>query len=554
MSELTQLLISSLIKQKMQEPQLQREREERAAELARQREFGLLQSAVENGANESQVWKLQSLTPNIPPNEFEGFATLAGIRAKKAKEAEQVSQLTDPQQLAQLGVRAAPTAGPRGELVQPDPATSTVGTDLAQRIAGLNQAGRPDLIPSLMARIGGAREASTLDTREKLAGEQRAEATGIRAERRAEATNIRSEGRTDFRSQRNQLESAEAQYIAYAKSGIVNGDTSIEASAERLRRAGMPDAVARSSAYRAEQIARGMLPDILEKRGSVEGKSARQQNFETRKQILLDEFPHLANDPKLDHYANAIENQQGLRDPYSSSVDGTFVFIPTQGEKDHGRVVAQREALIDVKEGIDLLQNSYDAAVEARNDPARRGEFTGGPMQTDTLFDVLAKFGEGPGEIANLRTAAIRYAFAEAKSTQGAKASDIDFAKNMLYVPATNEVGTELGAAKMRQLHQVLTARVNAPYSPETRRKLTAVNQKYRGATASLNAVAAAAAEEIEKTGAISAPTQKRLDAEIAKFQRSPVAAAMRRDLAEAGITSEHAGEGASGAEIGDKF
>jgi hypothetical protein len=297
-----------------------------------------------------------------------------------------------------------------------------------------------------------------------------------------------------------------------------------------------------------------MLPEILEKRGSVEGKSLRQQGFETRKQILIDEFPHLVNDPKLDHYANAIEDQQGIVDPYSSSVDGTFVFIPMQGKKDYDRVVAQREALIDVREGIDLLQQSYDAAVEARNDPARRGEFTGGPMQTDTLFDVLAKFGEGPGEIANLRTAAIRYAFAEAKSTQGAKASDIDFAKNMLYVPATNEVGTELGTAKMRQLHQVLTARVNAPYSAETRKKIATVNQKYRGATAPLNAVAAKAAAEIEDKGVISAETQKRLDAEIAKFQRSPVANAMRRDLAEIGITSEHAGEGASGAEIGDKF
>ncbi len=558
MSELTKLLISSLIKQRMEEPARLREEEARRAEIQDNRRYnegqrelerkiaseeGLLQGIVEGGGDPSKMHGMfQSLSPGL----VSSWAEFSKFNKKRKAEAEAL----DPQGLAALGAVGAPVADAGGRLVPPPQASQEAfQAGLQQRAGALQE--DPEAITRLVQMVEQSRSAQESNV-----------ATGLSQERRVEAVGRRVVGAADFKNQRDLMESAEANYIAYVNSGAIQGDVSVAASAERLKRAGMPDGVATSGAMRAQQVALGLEPKILEARASTAGLSDRQRDVDTRKELLKNQFGDVFSQKDLNLYANAIESQQGYMDPYSTYLmnqdrGGAPNFIPANTPKETNRAVAKREGLVDQDQSFLLLNQEYNAAEAARADPNRRGEFTGGAMQTEKFFDFLGFFGAGPGEIINLRTASIRYAFAAAKATQGARASDIDFAKNMLYVPVPNEVGTELGRAKMRQLKQVLELDAQAPFSRDIQEKLKKAQNAsgYREASAALNAVANKAAEEQEATGSVSNATQKRLGEEILKFQNSTGADAMKRALVEQGLIMEHEGPASEAAEaVGGKF
>ena len=174
MSELTR----QILLQNMRQDEGDRER-------AIQSEMALLQQAAELGRSKD-VRALSPFLKNLSPSMVDAWATAADLNTKMKAEREAIGEVTNPEDLKNLGKTVAPMPGPQGRLVSPPAdAMGALSAELNRRTSQLSETGRMDLYPGMMSQVNLGALGTGQAAREVLADEQRAEGRAIRTERRA---------------------------------------------------------------------------------------------------------------------------------------------------------------------------------------------------------------------------------------------------------------------------------------------------------------------------------------------------------------------------------
>lgn len=389
-------LITSLINQRFQEQTLERERQLREIERKKASEMALWQTAVEGDGN---LEKLAPLLSTIDSSLIGAGKEIQKMRKKAAEEKEQLSSLTAPTRLAQLGEIGAARPGPSGRMVAGNEAEYQGGLQaLGRQLGPLD----PIALTNAVQQIESARVLREQAGREQLASESRGEAQAIRGEARAEA-------------RQNRSDTVAALSEVFAGGDPASANVALQASLRQNPRGFgqiIDQAITRSEALKAQDLRKLKTP---------EGRDADTRLAESIERIRAaqgQEYPGRGFDEAI-----VKSKKLGFFDP----VSGRLVL------SDNKELEKRRQRIVSLPPLISTVEDSIaEIGQEIRENKLVTA---GGLMGADSVVQAARAVGVQTKGVARFHLLQQQLLLQLARMDQDARLSDFDLARWLAVVP-----------------------------------------------------------------------------------------------------------------------